>query len=119
VYAHPDLHAWNHQKVVLEYDLMDNAVGVVRTLEGRWVCDARLINSIDAIPTNRLDEKREMRAADAIKRLEKKIAEQQARAGLVLDGEQVARTTIDADDPLLLDAPATPDTPLILDLDIK
>jgi putative transposase len=116
-YGHPELHAWNHTKVVLEYDLMDDAVAVVRTLDGRWICDAKPIGRIDPFGT-RLDEKREMRAADAVKRLEKKIAEQQARAGLVLDGEQVARNTIDADDPLLLDAPTTPDTPLILDLDI-
>ena len=35
-----------------------------------------------------------------------------------LDGEEVARATLDADDSLLLDAPTTPDDPLILDLDI-
>ncbi|WP_300434759.1 Mu transposase C-terminal domain-containing protein [Zoogloea sp.] len=117
VYKHADLHAWNHTKVVLEYDLMDNAVAIIRTLDGRWICDAHLVAAIDVMGT-RLDEKREMRAADAIKRLEKKIAEQQARAGLVLDADAVARNTIDAPDSLLLDAPDTPDTPLILDLNI-
>jgi putative transposase len=105
-YGHPGLHAFNHKQVVLEYDLMDNRVGVIRDQRGRWICDAHLISAIDAVDKTRLDEKRQMRAADALKRLEKKMAEQQARAGLVLDAEAV----LDGHAALLESAPpAKPD----------
>jgi len=112
-YKHPDLHCFNGQKVVLEYDLMDDRVAVIRTVEGRWICDAHLITAIDAIAPNRLEEKRQNRAADAIKRLDKKMAEQKARAGQVIDVEAVAEgampaieahvRVIEDDEPLLLD----------------
>ena len=113
IYTHPDLHAFNGQDAILEYDLMDDRVGVVRTLDGRWICDAHLVSAIDAIAPNRLEEKRQTRAADAVKRLEKKIYEQKQRAGLVIDAEAVAVgampalegecTRIEADDEVTLD----------------
>jgi putative transposase len=95
-YGHPDLHAYNHGKVVLEYDLMDNRVGVIRDLNGRWICDANMISAIDVVNKTRLDEKREQRAADAVKRLEKKMEEQRARAGLVLDADALVDSALPA-----------------------
>jgi putative transposase len=89
-YTHPDLHAFNGQRLLLEYDLMDNAVGVIRTHDGRWICDAHLVSEIDAIAPNRLEEKRQARAADATKRLQKKMDEQRARAGHVIDADAIA-----------------------------
>lgn len=88
-YGHPDLHAFNGQKLVLEYDLMDDRIAVIRTSAGRWVCDAHLVRSIDAIAPNRLEEKRQARASDALARLQKKMDEQKARAGHVLDADAV------------------------------
>ncbi|BCB28417.1 hypothetical protein SKTS_33030 [Sulfurimicrobium lacus] len=114
-YKHPELHAFNGQKLVLEYDLMDDRIAVMRTLEGRWICDAHLISAIDAIAPNRMEEKRVARVDDAMKRLEKKMDEQKARAGLLIDADAVAegalpslegeaRRIADGDDePLLLD----------------
>lgn len=112
-YKHVDLHAFNGQKLLLEYDLMDDRVAVMRTLDGRWICDAHLISAIDAIAPSRLEEKRQSRAADAIKRLERKMDEQLARAGRVFDAEALAEGAlpalegesilIDSDDELLLD----------------
>lgn len=84
-YRHPDLHALNGCKVLLEYDMMDDNVAIIRTQDGRWICDGSLISPIDAIAPNRLEEKRVNRATDAIKRLNQKIEEQQERAGLVID----------------------------------
>ena len=120
VYKHPELHAWNHQPVVLEFDLMDNAVAVVRTLAGQWICDADLVSRMDAIATNRLDEKRQLRAKDAIGRLEKKMAEQKARAGLVIDSDALARDVqaLEGEATLLPELDTPEDTPLILDLNI-
>jgi putative transposase len=112
-YKHPDLHAFNGQKLVLEYDLMDDRVAVIRNAEGRWICDAMLISAIDVIAPNRLEEKRTTRASDAIKRLEQKIDEQKARAGLLIDAEAVAdgampalegdARRLDVEDEVLLD----------------
>lgn len=112
-YGHPDLLAFNGQKVVLEYDLMDNAVGVVRTEDGRWICDANLIKHIDAIDRTRLDDKRTARAEDAIKRLEQKMAEQKARAGHVIDADALADAlVIESNSTLLIDG----EEPLLIDL---
>ncbi len=121
VYGHPELHAWNHQKVALEYDLMDDSIAVVRTLEGRWICDAKPIGTLASVPGNRLDEKRQLRAADAIKRLEKKMDEQKARAGLVVDAEVITRDVeaLEGEARLLHDTPGRDDSdPLILDLNL-
>ncbi|WP_180131933.1 DDE-type integrase/transposase/recombinase [Rhodoferax sp. BLA1] len=103
IYRHPDLQAYNGTKVLLEYDLMDNTVAVVRTEQGRWICDAQLVTAIDAVDTTRMEEKRANRAADAVKRLEEKIAEQRARAGQVIDVEATAQAVIENDLDLLLD----------------
>lgn len=113
-YKHPDLYAFNGQLVVLEYDLMDNRVGIVRTLDGIWICDATLVTSIDVVPVNRMEEKRITRVNDAVKRLEKKIIEQEARGGRLIDAESIA------DDALALTVDYTVeqsgDEELILDL---
>ena len=106
-YKHADLHAFNGQKLMLEYDLMDSTVGVIRTQEGRWICDAHLVSEIDAIAPNRLEEKRQARVGDAIKRLEKKMDEQKARAGLVIDADAVADgAVLESTATRLLDAPS-------------
>lgn len=104
-YGHADLHAFNGQKLMLEYDLMDDRVAVIRTQEGRWVCDAYLVTSIDAIAPNRLEEKRQDRAADAMARLQKKMDEQKARAGLLIDVDAVVDATAIEAPTRLLDGP--------------
>jgi putative transposase len=88
-YKNADLEAFNGAKVILEYDLMDDSVAIIRTLDGRWICDGHLINAIDAIAPNRMEEKRVNRASDAIKRLEKKMIEQQDRAGVLIDVDAI------------------------------
>lgn len=84
-YGHHDLLAFNGKQVLLEYDLMKNEIAVVRTLDGRWICDAKLIGRRDAVDTNRSEEKRQMSAAETVKRLERKADEARARAGRVID----------------------------------
>jgi len=105
VYKHPDLHAYNKQKVVLEYDLMDDHVAIIRTDDGRWICDAVLVNAIDVIAPNRLEEKREERVVGQQKRIQKKLDELNARAGLVIDVDSVV------DNAQTLMQPATPELP--------
>jgi putative transposase len=113
-YKHPDLHAFNGQKLILEYDLMDDSVAIMRTLEGRWICDATLISAIDAIAPNRLEEKRIARADDAMKRLQKKMDEQKARAGILIDADAVADgAVLEGTATRLLDAPGDDDINLL------
>ena len=102
-YKHADLYAFNGQSVQVELDMMDNRVAVIRTLSGVWICDATLITPIDVIPNSLLDEKRITRAADAVKRLEKKIAEQEQRGGLLIDADAIAEGVLS----LTIDSTAT------------
>lgn len=89
-YGHPDLLAFNGQKLIFEYDLTDASFAVLRTLDGRWICDAPLIKAHDVVADNRMEDGRQLRANNAIRRLEKKMAEQQARAGRVIDADAIA-----------------------------
>jgi putative transposase len=115
-YRHADLLAFNGKEVVLEYDLMDDRIAVVRAQDGRWICDANLTSEIDAIAPNRLEEKRIARADDAVRRLQKKIEEQNARAGRVIDAEAVAAAVLPADETRQIGAD---EEPLLLDLTIE
>lgn len=112
-YGHHSLVAFNGQKVLLEYDLMVNEVGIVRTLDGRWICDANLIGRIDAVDTNRLEEKRKASAESALKRLDKKMQEQMARAGRVIDMDAIADTFL----PETIDV--TPSTSGTIEIDLN
>jgi putative transposase len=87
LYRHPDLLAFNGSTVAFEYDLFDNRVGIVRTLDGRWICDAVFVSDMPAIEQTRMDDKRAARADDALRRLEKKMDEQLARAGRLIDAD--------------------------------
>ena len=109
-YGHPNLHAFNGQKVILEYDLMDDNIAVIRDLDGRWICDANLINKRNAFAPNRLEEKRIDRTNNAIKRLEQKIDAQRQRGALLTDAETIA------DNALITEVPELEAEPLILDL---
>ena len=107
IYGHADLYAFNGQKLILEYDLADDRIAVIRTLEGSWVCDASLIAAIDVRDPNRLEEKRRQRAENQVKRGERKLSEQKARAGLVIDADAVADgAVLEGTATRLLDAPS-------------
>jgi putative transposase len=113
-YTHTDLYAFNGQTVVLEYDLEDDRVGIVRTQVGVWICDAHLVSVIDVIAPSRMEEKSKRRLEGQIKRGEKKIAEQKARAGRVFDAEAVAEGGMEAlegdYERLEVDTPRLPDS---------
>jgi putative transposase len=105
-YTHPSLHQWNGQSLLLEYSLTDDSVAIVRTLEGRFVCDAHLVQKKQQFSDSRMDELRKGRERQQIKRKEAAIAEDKARAGLVIDADAVAMGVIDMapTTPLLQDA---------------
>ncbi len=95
-YGHADLHQWNGQTVVLEFDLMDDKVAVVRTLKGEFICDAHLLAKKNQFSDSRMDDLRQKRLDGQIKRLEKKMDEQKARAGRLIDAEAVAEGAMPA-----------------------
>lgn len=115
-YGHPDLHQWNGQTVVLEYSLTDDHVAVVRTLKGEFICDAHLVKTIQQFSDNRLEELRQKRLDNQIKRKEKHIAEDKARAGRVIDAEAVADGVLIEGDAVLLPQQDDDEGDLILDL---
>lgn len=110
-YTHPDLIQWNGQSLLLEYSLTDENVAVVRTLEGRFVCDAHLVKKKQQFSDSRMDDLRKDRERQQIRRKELAIAEDKARAGQVIDAEAVSMGVIDM-------APATPLLPPSADDDI-
>lgn len=114
-YGHHSLVAFNGQKVLLEYDLMVNEIGIVRTLDGRWICDANLVGRRDAVDTNRLEEKRQASAESAIKRLDKKMQEQMARAGRVIDMDAI----VDALPAELIDVTPEPQSNTSIEIDLN
>lgn len=90
VYGHADLYAFNGQKLVLEYDVSDDRVAVIRTPDGALVCNANLVVAMDVRDPNRLEEKRRQRTENQIKRGERKLAEMKDRAGRVIDADAIA-----------------------------
>lgn len=89
-YMHPDLHAWNHVEVLVEHDLLNDAVVTIRDVQGKMICDAPKVSARDVISTSFMEETRLKALANATTRLQKKIDEQKARAGQLIDAESVA-----------------------------
>lgn len=117
-YSHPDLHAWNHQEVLVEFDILSDGVVSIRSLKGELVCDATKVASRDVLSTSFVEEKRQQAVVNATKRLEKKIEEQKARAGLLIDADAVAdgaNNTLEGQTRFLDNNP-NDDDPLVLEL---
>jgi len=70
---------YDGHKVVVEYDLHKDGLVWVHDKKGRLVCEAKLVNTIGVLPTSRIEEGRDRRAAGQVKRLEKHLAEVHAR----------------------------------------
>lgn len=84
-YRHAELVSHNQRSVLVEYDLMTDAQVTIRDIKGKFICDAQLVKKRNYIPDSRLDEAKQKSTKAAVKRLELKIDEKKARAGLLLD----------------------------------
>lgn len=89
-YGHPDLIGWNRRKVLVEFDVLAHGQVIVRDTDGHLICDAPLIKTIGVVGDSLISDARQKALNDSIKRLEKKMAEQQARAGRVIDADAIA-----------------------------
>ena len=88
-YMAPELIQYNSRQVQIEYNLHDDGFVRVMDNKGRWVCDAKLVNKIDYLPTSRLEEAKQKRLQSQIKRLEVHANEKRERAGLAITHDQV------------------------------
>lgn len=89
-YLHPDLIGWNRKKVLVEFDVLAHGMVTVRDLSGHLICDAPLVKTIGIVSDSILQDDRQKALISATSRLEKKLLEQKARAGLLIDAEVVA-----------------------------
>lgn len=87
-YIAPELEDCNLKQVIAEYLLTDDASVRVLDMDGRWICDARLVAKLDYQPASRLQERRIENDRQKIVRLERHAAEARARARGVLGTRQ-------------------------------
>lgn len=81
-YTAPDLIAYNGKKLVAEYSVHDDSAIRMLDTQGRWICDAKLVNKKDYLPSSRIEEAQNRRLTGQRKRLQKKLDEADARAHL-------------------------------------
>lgn len=106
-YFHEALALYDGHKVKVEYDLHHDGRAWIFDTKGRLVCEAKLVNTIGVLPTSRLEEGRDRREAEQVKRLERKVAEVHARRLDAITADDQARAIADLAAPELLPAPAT------------
>lgn len=78
-YFHEALALYDAHKVSVEYDLHDDGRVWITDAKGRFVCEAKLVNTIGVLPASRLEEGRDRRLKGQLKRLERKVDEARAR----------------------------------------
>ena len=90
-YYAESLALYDAKKLQVEYDLFDDTRVWVFDGKGRFVTEALLATTIGVLPTSRLEEGRDRRAAGQVKRLERKLDEvHQRRADPITAETQVA-----------------------------
>lgn len=112
-YRHPDLLMWNHQEVVVEADVLNDAFVDIRTKKGELICSASVTEKIGVVSDSFMQDKRNQAELAAIKRKEKQIVEIKARNGIVIDADAIAENALafegdytqieDDEPPLMLD----------------
>ncbi|WP_072670525.1 Mu transposase C-terminal domain-containing protein [Vibrio injensis] len=85
VYGHDTLPSFNGKQVVVQYNLQDDNLVVIRDEDQRFICEATLVNKKDAIAASRLEDLQEKRLKAQIKRHEKHIEEAERRARPTLE----------------------------------
>ena len=114
-YAEALIH-YDAQQVHVEYDLHDDRNVWVRTTKGQLIAQATLVETIGVLPTSRLEEQRDKRLRGQVKRLERHVAEAEARRSDPIEADATV-AAIEAYEPIALDAPdvrpdaATQDNP--------
>ena len=115
-YYHEALALYDAKEVDVEYDLHNDRAVWVFDKKGRFICEAKLANTIGVLPTSRIEEQREKRLAGQTKRLQRHLEEAQARAqDAVTAADQVAQ--LEAINPVVLDVTPKP-TGEVIEIDL-
>lgn len=117
-YLHPDLHAWNGEEVLVEFDIFNHHSVTIRNDQGQLICDAPLVQTMGVVSDSFLADKEQKALESKLARLEKKTTEAKARAQPVIDMDAVAdgaMRVLEGDWQLIEDSGSRP-PPLVLDL---
>jgi putative transposase len=79
-YFHESLALFDAKDVDVEYDLHNDSKVWVFDTKGRFICEAKLTNTIGVLPTSRIEEQRQKRLEGQKKRLHRHLEEAEARA---------------------------------------
>lgn len=109
-YFHEALALYDGHKVTVEYDLHKDGRVWVFDSKGRLVCEAKLVNTIGVLPTSRLEEGRDRRQAEQVKRLERKVAEVHARRQDAITADDQVKAIESLAEPARLMPPPPPPT---------
>lgn len=89
MYRAGELAEWNGRQVMVEYDLHDDRTVTIRDRDGRFVCEAELVDRKPWLPVSRIEEMQRNRLAGQAKRLQDKLEEAQERSGQLITHDQV------------------------------
>lgn len=89
MYRHPDLADWDKRKVIVEYDLHDDRMVIVRDRQGRFICEAEQVDRKPWLEVSRIDEMQKNRFKGQAQRLQQKFEEAEARAGMAMTHDRV------------------------------
>lgn len=115
-YYHEALALYDAKEVDVEYDLHDDSKVSVFDRKGRFICEAKLVNTIGVLPTSRLEEQRQKRQAGQLKRLQRHIDEVNARAQDAISAADVV-ASLEAITPTTIDLP-TPEVAPVIEIDL-
>jgi putative transposase len=108
---------YDSHKVHVEYDLHDDGVVAIFDTKGRFLMEAKLVNTIGVLPASRLEEGRQRRLEGQLKRLQRKADEAIARRADPIDAAgQVA--AIEAIAPAALPPAPPPPASDVTDIDL-
>jgi putative transposase len=84
-YRNDILMHYDGQRLTVEYSLTDDATVKIYNAEGGFICDANLVDKTPYLPSSRLEQARQKRETEQVKRLERHIEEKKQRAVTPLD----------------------------------
>ncbi len=90
-YFNEALALFDAKKLHAEYDLHDDSRVWLFDTKGAFLMEALLVDTIGVLPTSRLEEGRDRRAAGQLKRLERKVEEVRQRRADPIDAETQIR----------------------------
>lgn len=88
-YRHQALADYNDHGVIVEYDLHDDQTVTIRDHDGRFICDAELVDRKPWLPGSRIEELQQNRVEGQRKRLKQKLDEVEARGRLAITHEDI------------------------------